>query len=270
MIWSQLKTAAQMASALVRKGYLATWYEKDTDGTILHKYKDDSGSIGLISGGGGTSPVAGAGRFYIPIPTDSSGTATVAGTCTVTSDGTYRVQGEDTFYVLNLNPPSKDLTLESNETKTIELTSVPVGSYLAQGTGSFFLYVSVDGVRVARQYGTCGWSRAVYKGPLQVQVTGGILEASVLRATINSTTGNVPLQTEVTWSGSTKYGAYTYDFDLQYTEGRWQLDVVLKEIVGGDGDIYRGNHYYNSSPTPWSGTWTNTSGTGDTPTVSME
>lgn len=55
MIWSKLKTAAQMASALVRKGYLATWYEKDTDGTILHKYKDDSGSIGLISGDGLTS-----------------------------------------------------------------------------------------------------------------------------------------------------------------------------------------------------------------------
>lgn len=76
MIWSQLKTAAQMASALVRKDYLATWYEKDTDGTILHKYKDDSGKVGLISGGGGTSPAAEAGRFYIPIPTDSSGTAT--------------------------------------------------------------------------------------------------------------------------------------------------------------------------------------------------
>lgn len=47
-----------MASALVRKGYLATWYEKDTDGTILHKYKDDSGSIGLISGDGLTSTQA--------------------------------------------------------------------------------------------------------------------------------------------------------------------------------------------------------------------
>ena len=58
MIWSKLKTAAQMASALVRKGYLATWYEKDTDGTILHKYKDDSGSIGLISGDGLTNAQA--------------------------------------------------------------------------------------------------------------------------------------------------------------------------------------------------------------------
>lgn len=58
MIWSKLKTAAQMASALVRKGYLATRYEKDTDGTILHKYKDDSGSIGIISGDGLTSTQA--------------------------------------------------------------------------------------------------------------------------------------------------------------------------------------------------------------------
>ena len=210
------------------------------------------------------------GNGVIKVTAEIKNTGTVAGTCTVTSDGTYRVQGDDTFYVLNLNPSSQDLTLEPNETKTIELTSRPMGSYLAQGTGSFFLYVSVDGVQVTYRYGTFSWSRTVYKGPLQVQVTGGILEASVLEATINSMTGNVPLQTEVTWSGSTKYGAYTYDFDLQYTEGRWQLDVVLKEIVGGDGDIYKGNHYYNSNPTPWSGTWTNTSGTGDISTVSME
>lgn len=77
MIWSQLKTAAQMASALVRKGYLATWYEKDTDGSILHKYKDDTGAIGLISGGGSSpAPVATAGRFYVPIPTGDGSTIT--------------------------------------------------------------------------------------------------------------------------------------------------------------------------------------------------
>ena len=88
------------------------------------------------------------GNGVIKVTAEIKNTGTVAGTCTVTSDGTYRVQGDDTFYVLNLNPSSQDLTLEPNETKTIELTSRPMGSYLAQGTGSFF-FVCFGGWRAS-------------------------------------------------------------------------------------------------------------------------
>ena len=86
MIWSKLKTAAQMASALVRKGYLATWYEKDTDGTILHKYKDDSGSIGIISGDG----LTGAQTSSVAISAVSSaGYVLSAGVVPIVSAGGY-------------------------------------------------------------------------------------------------------------------------------------------------------------------------------------
>lgn len=50
------------------------------------------------------------GNGVIKVTAEIKNTGTVAGTCTVTSDGTYRVQGDDTFYVLNLNPSSQDLT----------------------------------------------------------------------------------------------------------------------------------------------------------------
>lgn len=86
MIWSKLKTAAQMASALVRKGYLATWYEKDTDGTILHKYKDDSGSIGLISGDGLTSAQASSVAISA---VSSAGYVLSAGVVPIVSAGGY-------------------------------------------------------------------------------------------------------------------------------------------------------------------------------------
>ncbi len=51
MFWTQLKTTAQMLVSTIRKGYLAVWFERTNDGTIVQKYKDDAGVIGTISGG---------------------------------------------------------------------------------------------------------------------------------------------------------------------------------------------------------------------------
>ena len=112
----------------------------------------------------------------------------------------------------------------------------------------------------------------VYTGQLIVQVTGGILQSSILYGTLNGLLLDPSgTQQDVTWSGTTTtYGAYTYDLDLVFESGRWKLNVVMREIVGGEGNVYRGNTYYNDNPNPWSGTWTNTSGTGDIPTVTME
>ena len=204
-----------------------------------------------------------AGNGVIIVTATIRNTGTESGECVITCEGTYTEQGSTNIYNMYFAQSSQSVQLVPEETTTVTFESNAISSYPHTGNSVLRVRTFVT-VMVDQDATVCSWTRNLYTGNLDLAMSiGGGLMPSSLHGVLYSLSGSVTSQQDAAWYGSTNYGPHEYRFDLRFLTGHWVLHVDLELETGGDYEgVYRGGYFHNYSDVPWSGGWTDDSGSG--------